>query len=402
MGAVKIVLRAKGNKDGTFPLAIRITKDRKTSFVHLGQNLYPDDWNPIEQTVRKSHPNSARLNNFLLKKKSEANDTLLSLQTQDKNVSPKAVRKEIKPQQGISFFAQAELHIENMRKEGKYNSVTSELPRIKHFKEFLQGYDIAFQDISFPLLAKFRAYLKSERKVSERTIVNHLIVIRTIYNQAIAAKIIDARNYPFGKGKISLKFPESTKIGLTIEEVKKIETLDLSDKPRLNHARNVWLFSLYFAGVRVSDVLRMKWTDIQNNRLLYIMGKNGKTVSLKIPDKAVSILAQCDRNNKHDLIFPDLTVVDDMNDRYTVQRKISYAAKNLRDALADIVKLTGIQTSMSPHIARHTFGSLSGDKISIQMLQKLYRHSSVTTTIGYQANFIHKDADEALDSVLAY
>ena len=51
------------------------------------------------------------------------------------------------------------------------------------------------------------------------------------------------------------------------------------------------------------------------------------------------------------------------------------------------------------HIARHTFGNISGDKISIQMLQKLYRHTSITTTIGYQANFIHKDADEALDSV---
>ena len=54
------------------------------------------------------------------------------------------------------------------------------------------------------------------------------------------------------------------------------------------------------------------------------------------------------------------------------------------------------------HIARHTFGNISGEKIPIQMLQKLYRHSSITTTIGYQQNFIHKDADDALDSVLAF
>ena len=55
---------------------------------------------------------------------------------------------------------------------------------------------------------------------------------------------------------------------------------------------------------------------------------------------------------------------------------------------------------LTAHIARHTFGNISGDKISIQMLQKLYRHTFITTTIGYQSNFIHKDADEALDSVL--
>jgi len=54
------------------------------------------------------------------------------------------------------------------------------------------------------------------------------------------------------------------------------------------------------------------------------------------------------------------------------------------------------------HIARHSFGNISGDKISIQMLQKLYRHSSVTTTIKYQANFIYKDADSALDKVINF
>lgn len=54
------------------------------------------------------------------------------------------------------------------------------------------------------------------------------------------------------------------------------------------------------------------------------------------------------------------------------------------------------------HIARHTFGNISGDKIPIQLLQKLYRHSSITTTVGYQQNFIHKDADEALDAVLTF
>ena len=52
------------------------------------------------------------------------------------------------------------------------------------------------------------------------------------------------------------------------------------------------------------------------------------------------------------------------------------------------------------HISRQTFGNLSGEEIPIQMLQKLYRYTSITTTINYQANFIYKDADEALEKVL--
>ena len=61
-----------------------------------------------------------------------------------------------------------------------------------------------------------------------------------------------------------------------------------------------------------------------------------------------------------------------------------------------------INKKLTMHIARHTFGNISGEKISLQMLQKLYRHSSITTTIGYQANFIHKEADEALNAVIGF
>ena len=54
------------------------------------------------------------------------------------------------------------------------------------------------------------------------------------------------------------------------------------------------------------------------------------------------------------------------------------------------------------HIARHSFGNISGDKIPIQMLQKLYRHSSITTTVNYQSNFMHKETDDALEKVVNF
>ena len=51
---------------------------------------------------------------------------------------------------------------------------------------------------------------------------------------------------------------------------------------------------------------------------------------------------------------------------------------------------------MTMHISRHSFGQIAGDKIAPQLLQKLYRHSDLKTTIGYQSNFIHKDVDGEL------
>jgi len=66
--------------------------------------------------------------------------------------------------------------------------------------------------------------------------------IRTIYNQAIEASLVDRKHYPFGKGKIKIKFPESLKIGLNIEDVKAIAIADVTGLP--HHARNLWLFLL--------------------------------------------------------------------------------------------------------------------------------------------------------------
>ena len=411
MSSVKIVLRKKKQSKGnTFPLAIRITSNRKCSYMYVGQKVKETDWDEISQRVRKSHPNSARLNNFLLNKLAEANDKLIEIGTINNSASSKAVKNKIKPTAGLTFFEHATSYIDNLKKNGKYNGVSADQPRINRFREFLRGEDIAFQDITIPLLNKYRNYLKAGRKknekiikITERTIINHLIIIRTIFNQAVTAKIVDAKYYPFGKQGVKIKFPDSTKVGLLPEEVKRLEELKLEPGSYHNHVRNLWLFSFYFAGMRVSDILRLKWSDFQNERLYYTMGKNSKGGSLKIPEKAMKIILQYEnRERKNDLVFPELEVLDDLSNPYEVQRKISYAVKRMDEHLQKVAGQAKIDKKLTMHIARHTFGNISGDKIPLQMLQKLYRHTSITTTIGYQANFIHKDADEALDSVVGF
>jgi len=224
--------------------------------------------------------------------------------------------------------------------------------------------------------------------------------VRSIFSQAIKEGVCDAKYYPFGKDKIKIKFPDSKKVGLSKDDVAKIETAALSDEA--NHARNLWLLSFYFAGMRVSDVLRLKWSDFQDGRMYYTMGKNEKGGSLKVPEKVMQILKQYEASKAEDtdLIFRELRGVD-LDNRFEMERIIAsrngMIDKYLRE---DVAKAAKITSPLTMHIARHTFGNISGDTIPIQMLQKLYRHSSITTTIGYQANFIHKDADEALEAVI--
>ena len=383
MASVKIVLRKKKNKDGTYPLAIRITKDRVSSYVHLGHHIEESFWDAKNRRVKKSHPNSVRLNNLLSKKLAEAEDNLLDMEVAKNDSSSKAIKSRIRTAKESAFFTQADIYLENLKKLGKYNRHKS--------------------DQSTQELLKYRAYLKGSKNLSDQTVVNYLTIIQTLFNQAIKNGIVDQKYYPFGRDKIVMKAPRSMKIGLMPEEVKRIEEVDLPLDSYANHARNLWLTAFYFAGMRVSDVLRLKWSDFENNRLYYAMGKNAKGGSLKISEKAELILAHYrNRNSSSDLVFPDLETVVDLSNKYAVQLRISGVIQKLNGALKDFATAAKVTKKLTMHIARHTFGNISGDKIPIQMLQKLYRHSSISTTIGYQANFIHKDADEALDAVIGF
>ncbi|MBD2704857.1 site-specific integrase [Spirosoma sp. BT702] len=399
MTAVKIILRKEEKKDGTYPLAIRVTKNRKSSYIYLDYSVKPEDWDYKQGRVKKSHPNSARLNNLILKKLSEANDHSLELETQKVVVSPQAVRQKIKPSASNTFFVQAEVWQQRLKEAGKYNQYTADKPRIKHFKEFLKQ-DIAFADITVAMLERFKAQLITKHGHSERSAVNHIVMIRSVFSHAIKEGVIDAKHYPFGKGKMKIKFPESSKIGLTQEEINRLETVALEGNA--NHARNLWLFSYYFAGMRISDVLRLKWSDFQNDRLHYEMGKNSKSGSLKIPDKAINIIDhyKAFQQNKNDFVFPELKGVD-LNDKFITQRTIAFKTSSIDKTLkTQVAPLIGTDKKLTMHLARHSFAQVASDKIPVQILQKLYRHSSILTTMGYQSNFTTQQTDDALDAVL--
>ena len=428
MATAKIVLRKKKNTDGTFPLALRITKDRKSSYVYLGYRCQEKDWDATAQRVRKSHPNAQRLNTFLMQTLADAGNVMLDFDMQRKQSSAKTLKKKIKPTGESMFFARAALYLDRMKEAGNYNCWSPETSRVRLFKEFvlgteaiedelpkrkglrkhppcagvLPGTDVPFQHIDVALLTQFKIYLKAQRKISDRTIANYLITIQTIFSHAIKEGVLDEKCFPFGKDKIRIKLPKSQKVGLTKDDVERLETITLID-PLHAAARDLWLTSFYFAGMRAGDVLQMKWSDIREGRLYYTMGKNNKPVSLKVPDKAKEILERykADQTGAEDDVFPFLKDLPDTLDTFTRKQRISKKKKKcdrlLREHIAPAAKITG---KLSLHIARHTFATLAGDKIPIQMLQKLYRHSDIKTTLGYQANFINQDADEALDRVV--
>ena len=406
MATLKLVLRKNKSADGSYPLTIRITKDRKTSWIYLNTNLFPDQWDEIKQKVKKSHPNSTRLNAFLATRLAEAANTSIEIETTKKEATSRAIRSKVVSVKSSNFFLQAENYLSALKQSGKYNQYTADKPRVSHFKDFLKGSDIAFSDISVGLLDRFCVYLRSTHRhikngkpISERTIMNHFVVIRSVYAFAVKNEVIPKGLSPFGKGGMKISFPDSVKIGLNKDEIAELEKVELSE--RANHARNLWLISYYFAGVRISDVLRLRWSDIQDNRLHYVMGKNDKGDSLKLPEKAVKIFDTYKpfKKNKNDLIFEELKGVD-FDNEFVTKRTIAFKTSAIDKILKnEVAKAANIEKKLTTHIARHSFAQ-NATGIDARILQRLFRHTKLETTIGYMGHFTHNTTDEALETVL--
>jgi integrase len=421
MVTVDFYIWKRPNKDGKFPISVRITANRKPTYIMTGQKLDSlDQWDAKKQCVKKTHPNSVRLNNFLRSELAKANDKALEMETKGR-VSAKDIKDGLRPidEQKIYFKDVADEYLNDHEICGNYDAYKTDRGRLKRFYEFANNGKITFPEITVDLLRRYLVFLKAAKKhrynenspikpLSDRSITNHMMIIRTIYNRAIMAKKASQEDYPFGgKNKISIKITGSAKVGLDESEIRMLEELDLSEQRSIfNDSRNIWLMEFYFAGMRVTDCLLLKWTDFQSGRLHYQMSKNGQHGSVKIPIKAQVILEQyrsfCgDKlNNPHNLVFPLLRELPSLDERFEVRRKINHAVNRLNNTMEKIMKMIGSSKNASQHKARHSFAQRAEEKeIHPKVLQKMYRHESVLTTMNYQSNFSFSKADAAIDAV---
>lgn len=443
MASIKIVRRKnKERKDGTAPLALRISENYKTSYRFTGQYVLEKDWDKNAGRVKRTHPYSKKLNNFLLKKITEANDIYFDSK---KELTTKQVKQKLKGAGGSkSFFVVASERIKNKYERGTFSVAKSELSILYNLEEFLnlnvakekkvsireiregrkervskgrkgehsfmdsveqfkKNKSLKFQDINESFIDNYKDFCLVYLGHKTRTVTNQLIFIRTLFNKAIKIGVVDVKYYPFGGEKEKIRIGSGHKIGLNSNEIEKIEILRLEPNTSIWHTKNVWLIAFYFAGIRISDAVQLRWSDFKDNRLLYVMHKNEKTVSLKTPQKAIKILDYYSNRKAENngYVFPFLSTVEISNNE-EVFKKTRNATKLFNKYLKRIATECDIDKNLSNHIARHSFGNIAGDRIHPLMLQKLYRHSDLKTTLNYQANFIHRDADEALDNVINF
>ena len=133
------------------------------------------------------------------------------------------------------------------------------------------GTNIAFEAVSADWLKKYEKALLVEGK-SYTTISIYLRCLRAIFNDAKLIGIIKENQYPFGKGKYEIPIGKGRKMALNLQQIKQI--ISYADGTEAaEHYRDLWFFLYLCNGINVNDMLKLKFSNIDNDEVHFYRSK---------------------------------------------------------------------------------------------------------------------------------
>jgi integrase/recombinase XerD len=397
MASIKVILRTdKKNSRGESPLFIRIIKNRKASNMAIGVYLQEKDWDDTSGKVKKSNRNSGRLNAIIARKIADAQAEIVVQEAISKHVSSKKLKESIMGGAPVDFFEYSKSYVNSMELAGQIGTWQRVKAVIAKLKAFHGDNPLYLDDIDNQLLKKFEDYLVGIGN-KKNTIHANLRVIRKIMNDAVADGKLSRDANPFLY--YTLKQEPTRVADLLDEEILKIENLILGDNGMIQASRDIFVFACYTGGLRISDLLALKWKNISDGKINLEMKKTGYQLVVKMPDKALAIIERYRPNNQNadGYVFPFLTPVDSLLDLQSYHAQIKRKTSIVNKYLKEIAGKAGISKHISSKVSRHTFATSALRKgVRIEYVSKLLGHTSLAQTQVY-AKIVNAELDKAMD-----
>ena len=179
------------------------------------------------------------------------------------------------------------------------------------------------------------------------------------------------------------KLMSESSIITIIEYVKDLlSDIELSQKKKLRHQRFISQIEvLYSTGMRVSELLSIKLSDLnQNNYFLNVIGKGSKERIVPLTEEAVNetrcylkLLAYHRDLEKEVYLYPGSGKNKHLSRQYFASELKAYAKKAGLD-----------EKNISPHVLRHAFAShLLSNGADLRSVQQMLGHSDISTTQIY-------------------
>ena len=421
----------RGTRTGKYVIYIRITLDRKHKYVKTSVTVSNKNWfnknARNENWVRQSDPEYAKKNVTLAKELAEAKAAYSDILEEQEVVTPYLIKAKVEESPvAASFLEFAKEHCEDLHSNGQiryWKQFRDLTHKLELFRKTRRMPDILFVDLTVQFLDKFEKFLQrlpnqrekgTGKVLSKNTVLNNMKRFRTLTRKAVKLGYLSADKDPF----LNYEFHwlPTTKDKLEVDEIDRIIKLDLDEGSMQWHTRNCFLFSFYCAGIRVGDLLQLRWRNVEGGRLVYQMGKNHKMRDLILIPQAKAILDcyHIEDKQRDEYIFPLLddtkgyakAVTQDEKDTMSVELKtaifndISAKTALLNKYLKEIAGEADIEKHLSFHVSRHSFAKLAKDKgTNSGVVQGLLAHSSLKTTEGYMGQFDTSVEDAAMEKI---
>lgn len=360
----KIILRPDYTKiDGTNPIYLRLTINRIVKLYSLKLSSLSKYWIENKSRVRKSCPNSYRINLLLDKYENKANQIIFDFQKNDKTLTFTDFKKHFDSNnynnKSFISFVQEQIKFQTGKlKKGTIKGYKDQLNKLQSYRS-----EISFSELTTSFLDEYKQYLIRVRNNNKNTIVKSHAFLKNMLNKAvIEGKINDNPCKYYKQGRI-----EGNREHLTLNELNILWKLFFSRNLKKNkeNVLGYFLFCCY-TGLRYGDIKSLKFSNINDDMISIKMHKTEELVRVPLIDKAKELMQPNSEYFKNQKVFRVLT--DQVTNRY----------------LKKIMEVAEIDKNISFHCSRHTFATVGIDLgIPIEVISKLLGHTDIKTTMIY-------------------
>lgn len=257
------------------------------------------------------------------------------------------------------------------QKNYSIHTIESYRQDICEFLEYIEENRIKVYKINYDEIREYLKYL-SDKKDTNATISRKISALRGFYkflqnNNKMDSNPFSLINLPKKEKKLPRFFYYN-------------ELEELFNTPKLNtplgQRDRLILEMLYATGVRVSELVNIKLSDI-SNRTIKILGKGNKERIVRFGDYCDEILKMYLNDGHYKLNGSSEYLFLNNNGGKLTDRGVRYI-------LDRIIAKTTIEKKISPHMLRHSFAThLLNEGCDILTVQELLGHESLTATSIY-------------------
>ena len=289
-----------------------------------------------------------------------------------------------------SFFNFMHGVIAQLKQLGKIRTSETYIATFKSFMVFRENQDVPLDGISSDLMLLYEAHLKA-RDVSMNTISFYMRNLRAVYNRAVE-KGLTPQNKPFRH--VYTGVDKTIKRAIPIKEIKALKELDLSLKPSLDFARDMFMLSFYTRGMSFIDMAYLKKSNLQNGILTYRRRKTGQQLTIKW-EKCMEVIVSKYPQNQTDYLLP--IIKETVNER----RQYDNALHMVNYHLKDLSLMLKLQRPLTMYVARHSWASAAKARnIPLSVISEGMGHDSEATTQIYLASLETSVVDKANKMIL--